>query len=1015
MNKTRTIESSVCIAVLLAVLFVGVWQIKPAHAATLFSDNFEDATLNAWTDVEEANGVVSVSTDYAHHGSYSMKCAISSSVGQADAYKNMASTANIGYWSGYVRVSALPSTDDRLYFGGIGHDTYEDTVFVGLAHHYGEVFWELQIWVGGSADYIYETTASNPSANTWYGVEVVRDVTSGITRLYVAEDGENYVQKIQHADSHSGTNNLAFAGVAYTNYAPVTVYVDCVKVADAFVDAETEVDAITFSLAGTNSTLAGEDALFHVNCTANLGTLSHYCFDWKNGSSSWINGTWTEFSSTWINITKKVNETVNVVIYWVVSANDSLSNTQVLGLQQFTTTAPTYQLTVQSIGVSNVPFSINGSLTETEGNMIYAQSGYWKQIQNAVDIASTGDTVVIPEGTWNFVNVSETWTEHRIIVPAGVNIKGVATERDSNDNVVTWKTILKMPWDMPTDKSNAPNWFWFRGTSDPDKPSRFSDIELIGYRYYNSSSIQMTSGVSMGGVDDGGIINFRVDHCYFRDICGGGVGTAGSDLSNGPHETCGVIDHCKFINSNGVAYPWGDRTVDYGVYVSRGGGWNPDSQPAQSVSQTLGNYTDHTVFVEDCYFETWRHCVVCRQGGHVVVRRSTIYNDIGYGSVDIHGDSAGVALEVYDCNITMATDAWYAMMVRAGFGVAANNVVGGGAYKYFIEFVDESANSTYWVNHFYVWNNTMISGCTPITEYDPSGNITENVDYFLRAPSQEQDGWTYTPYRYPFVFTTYATNQTFNFFSANYNVTIASSVVQSGHTYTFQEWEDSSTNPIRIITLTSDTTLTANFTEESESVNVYIINPQNGTYTTSSIPVYLSASGGTIDKIWYNFKNGTSWIYPSNQTYLMQTSASAFQNGTDYTFVGWANNSLGTLGSSQVMFTVAIPAVNVVVTITSPTNTTYPSSSVSVSLSASGGTIDTIWWNCKNGSSWIYGSNQTYTAPTSMTGFVNGASYTFYAWANNTLGEWDEETVMFTVLILYPEFGSWWGDWWGIP
>jgi hypothetical protein len=34
-----------------------------------------------------------------------------------------------------------------------------------------------------------------------------------------------------------------------------------------------------------------------------------------------------------------------------------------------------------------------------------------------------------------------------------------------------------------------------------------------------------------------------------------------------------------------------------------------------------------------------------------------------------------------------------------------------------------------------------------------------------------------------------------------------------------------------------------------------------------------------------------------------------------------------------------------------------------------------------------------------MTGFVNGASYTFYAWANNTDGEWDEETVTFTVLI----------------
>ena len=1008
MNKARTIESFVCIAVLVAVLFVGVWQIKPAHAATLFSDNFEDATLNAWTDVEEVNGVVSVSTDYAHHGSYSMKCAISSSAGWAYAYKNMASTSNIGYWSGYVRVSALPSTDDRLYFGGIGHDTYEDTVYVGLAYHYGEVFWELQIWVGGSADYIRETTASNPSINTWYGVEVVRDVTSGITRLYVAEDGENYVQKIQHADSHSGTNNLAFAGVGYASYAPVTVYVDCVKVADAFVDAETEVDAITFSLAGTNSTLAGEDALFHVNCTANLGTLSHYCFDWKNGSSSWINGTWTEFSSTWINITKKVNETVNVVIYWVVSANDSLSNTQVLGLQQFTTTAPTYQLTVQSIGVSNVPFSINGSLTETEGNMIYAQSGYWKQIQNAVDLALTGDTVVIPEGTWNFVNVSESWTGARVTIPAGVNLFGVSTERHANGSVVAWKTVLKMPWD-----ATAATWIKVVGTSNPDEPSRISDIQFIGYRYYNHSSTTMPNCISMGGGDEGGVIDFRVDHCSFLDLCGGAVGAQGSELPNAGvlWNIRGVIDHCELINSVGVVEPWESHTVDYGIYVSRGAGVT-DSVWDVNITNVLGQYTNYTVFVENNYFEKWRHCCVCAHGAHVVFRFNIIDYDYGYGSIDIHGDYAGRAYEIYDNMVINGVGYPWATMIRAGGGVAFGNAVGDGNYEEFVYFTNENSNNTFWINDWYIWNNTMLNGCQLVTEYDPTNDITENVNYFLHAPSQEQDGWTYTPYHYPFVFTTYATNQTFNFFSANYNVTIASSVVQSGHTYTFQEWEDSSTNPIRIITLTSDTTLTANFTEESESVNVYIINPQNGTYTTSSIPVYLSASGGTIDKIWWNCKNGTSWIYPSNQTYLMQTSASAFQNGTDYTFVGWANNSLGTLGSSQVMFTVAIPAVNVVVTITSPTNTTYPSSSVSVSLSASGGTIDTILWNCTYTNGTVVYANTVYTTPTSMT--LGDGNYIFNARANNTDGTVGYSTVMFTVLIVVVSgsYGSWWGDWW---
>ncbi len=51
-----------------------------------------------------------------------------------------------------------------------------------------------------------------------------------------------------------------------------------------------------------------------------------------------------------------------------------------------------------------------------------------------------------------------------------------------------------------------------------------------------------------------------------------------------------------------------------------------------------------------------------------------------------------------------------------------------------------------------------------------------------------------------------------------------------------------------------------------------------------------------------------------------------------------------------------------------------------------------MWWNCKNGSSWIYGSNQTYFLPTDMLGFVNGTAYTFYAWANNTDGNYGMET-----------------------
>jgi hypothetical protein len=47
-----------------------------------------------------------------------------------------------------------------------------------------------------------------------------------------------------------------------------------------------------------------------------------------------------------------------------------------------------------------------------------------------------------------------------------------------------------------------------------------------------------------------------------------------------------------------------------------------------------------------------------------------------------------------------------------------------------------------------------------------------------------------------------------------------------------------------------------------------------------------------------------------------------------------------------------------------------------------------------------------------MTDFVNGTSYTFYAWANNTLAMTGETTVMFTVQIITGE--GWTGTLMGV-
>ena len=104
----------------------------------------------------------------------------------------------------------------------------------------------------------------------------------------------------------------------------------------------------------------------------------------------------------------------------------------------------------------------------------------------------------------------------------------------------------------------------------------------------------------------------------------------------------------------------------------------------------------------------------------------------------------------------------------------------------------------------------------------------------------------------------------------------------------------------------------------------------------------------------------------------------------------------------------------IILTVTSPTNTTYPYSTVSVELSASGGTVDKIIWNCTYTSGTVVYANQTYTVATSMT-LLTG-SYIFHAVANNTDGNIDALTVWFSVSL---SGGSnqlivnvWWSGWW---
>ena len=407
---------------------------------------------------------------------------------------------------------------------------------------------------------------------------------------------------------------------------------------------------------------------------------------------------------------------------------------------------------------------MNGVVVRSTGEVLtgaHARSGSARDIQAAVDlVAEHGGigNVYIPEGTFNFVEVGEPWMT--VNIPAGVNLFGAPTERDANGQVIEWKTVLVMPWEVPT----GATWFAVQ-LGDGSESFRFSDIKLVGWRFYNSSSTTMYTGVKIylsqyASYPTEGIQNFRVDHCHFQDI-------AGSALSVGPNVAewnrrviSGVIDHCRLVNTYGdpglMAYK--NATLGYGISMRR---WASDVWDYNTFGNVIGHYTNYTIFIENNYFSKWRHDVSSNDGIHYVFRYNIDEGGYGIGSVDGHGSYADSyhpyavgtrATEVYNNTFKDPDKTWWSMPwainIRGGSVLAFNNTLIG--YYALCDLNNDWGNYEPYspqchINQTYIWNNNL--GGARLIKYNSDN--TENVHYFLRAPNLTQDGFEYKPYLYP--------------------------------------------------------------------------------------------------------------------------------------------------------------------------------------------------------------------------------------------------------------------------
>lgn len=161
-----------------------------------------------------------------------------------------------------------------------------------------------------------------------------------------------------------------------------------------------------------------------------------------------------------------------------------------------------------------------------------------------------------------------------------------------------------------------------------------------------------------------------------------------------------------------------------------------------------------------------------------------------------------------------------------------------------------------------------------------------------------------------------------------------------------------------------------------------IVSPSNTTYTVPTITITLS---GNAVHYWYYIEG----MDTTNQSWT-SSEARTLENGV-YTLHAYGNDSVGNEAYSQVLFTIDYPGP--VVIISSPTNTTYPTAAITVTLS---GTAIHYWYYIEG----VDATNQTWTD--SQTRTLEDGVYTLYGYGNDSIGRETRTWVVFTIAIPGP-------------
>jgi hypothetical protein len=242
-----------------------------------------------------------------------------------------------------------------------------------------------------------------------------------------------------------------------------------------------------------------------------------------------------------------------------------------------------------------------------------------QDVQEAVNRAGDGDTVVVPAG-------ESTWASE-VVVPGS-------------------KSLILLGAGIGATVITGPNPFWIDGREG--KRFRLSGFTIRGTGVGWKPRIRIT-GTSKA---------FRIDHIQFEgDLDNWGIGVDGF--------TYGVIDHCRFVGASpGQSVYVFDTTARSGM-----DSWN----------RPLSLGSGQAVYVEDCDFDfalyaPGKPSIDSRSGGRYVFRHNRVRNqDAGHHDAETQYQRGTFSWELYENTFEYDQPLWASLNMRGGTGVLFNN------------------------------------------------------------------------------------------------------------------------------------------------------------------------------------------------------------------------------------------------------------------------------------------------------------------------------------------------------